>query len=58
MSHRIFSAPVSDVHPHYAAKTERTGRTEAEVREAIAWLTGLDDDEVATGRPMEKVLRG
>lgn len=43
MAHRIFSMPVAEVYPHYVAKAERKGRTEAEVREVITWLTGHDD---------------
>ncbi len=35
--------PVAEVYPHYVAKAERKGHTEAEVREVITWLTGFDD---------------
>jgi hypothetical protein len=34
---------VSSVYPHYVNKVERKGRTEAELREVIEWLTGFDD---------------
>ena len=112
--HRIFTASVASVYPHYVAKVERKGRTRAELDQVIEWLTGFDDaalrshldeettfadffadatlnphvdqitgsvcgvkvqevedplmrriryldklvDELAKGRPMEKVLRG
>lgn len=47
MSHRIFRIPLADVYPHYVAKVERKGRTEAEVRAVIRWLTGLSDERLA-----------
>lgn len=40
---RIFTTSVASVYPHYVTKAERKGRTEAEVREVITWLTGFDD---------------
>ena len=40
---RIFTTSVASVYPHYVTKAERKGRTEAEVREVIEWLTGFDD---------------
>ncbi|MDO5662790.1 MAG: DUF2200 domain-containing protein [Brachybacterium sp.] len=43
MTHRIFRMPVAEVYPHYVTKAEKKGRTEAEVREVITWLTGYDD---------------
>ncbi|WP_071288509.1 DUF2200 domain-containing protein [Mycolicibacterium llatzerense] len=48
MEHRIFGTAVAAVYPHYLAKMERKGRTQAELDEAICWLTGFD----------ETVLRG
>ncbi|KQV67752.1 hypothetical protein ASC64_11065 [Nocardioides sp. Root122] len=41
--HRIFSASVASVYPHYVAKVERKGRTRAELDEVIGWLTGFDE---------------
>ena len=38
--HRIYSASVASVYPHYVAKAEKKGRTKAEVDEIICWLTG------------------
>ena len=38
--HRIYSTSVASVYPHYVAKAEKKGRTEAEVDEIICWLTG------------------
>lgn len=40
--HRIFTTSVASVYPHYLAKVQRTGRTQAELDEAIGWLTGFD----------------
>ena len=44
--HRIFSTSVSSVYPHYVAKVERKGRTQAELDQVIEWLTGYDDAEL------------
>jgi len=33
----------ASVHPHYIAKAEKKGRTKAEVRAIIHWLTGYDE---------------
>jgi hypothetical protein len=41
--HRIFTTAVADVYPHYVAKVEKKGRTQAELDEVIEWLTGYDD---------------
>jgi hypothetical protein len=41
--HRIFTTSVADVYPHYVTKVERKGRTQAELDEAIEWLTGFDE---------------
>jgi len=40
---RIFKMAFASVYPHYIAKAERKGRTSAEVREIIRWLTGYDE---------------
>ena len=40
--HRIFGTAVSTVYPLYVKKLERKGRSEAELQEVIAWLTGFD----------------
>jgi hypothetical protein len=41
---RVFKMAFASVYPHYIAKVERKGRTSAEVRAIICWLTGYDDD--------------
>ena len=46
--HRIFTTSVADVYPHYVAKAERKGRTQAELDEIIEWLTGFDQAALAT----------
>ena len=43
---RIFSTSVASVYPHYLAKVERKGRTQAELDQVITWLTGYDDQEL------------
>ena len=43
MANRIFTTSVADVYPHYVTKVERKGRTQAELDEAIEWLTGYDE---------------
>lgn len=44
MGHRIFGTAVAAVYPHYLAKVQRKGgRTQAELDEAICWLTGFDE---------------
>jgi len=40
---RVFGISVASVYPHYVAKVEKKGRTEAELRRVIAWLTGFDE---------------
>ena len=46
MEHRIFTTSVASVYPHYVAKVEKKGRTQAELDETIEWLTGYDDAEL------------
>jgi hypothetical protein len=46
--HRIFATSVSSVYPHYVAKVERKGRSQAELDEVIRWLTGYDESELAS----------
>ena len=36
------------MYPHYVAKAEKKGRTEAEVDEIISWLTGYSRQELET----------
>jgi hypothetical protein len=40
---RIFSVSFASVYPHYVAKVEKKGRTQAELDEVIGWLTGFDE---------------
>jgi hypothetical protein len=39
--HRLYTTSFASVYPHYVAKAERKGRSQAEVDEIILWLTGL-----------------
>ncbi len=41
--HRIFTTSFASVYPHYVAKAERKGHSQAEVDRVISWLTGYDD---------------
>ena len=45
--HRIFTTSVASVYPHYVAKVERKGRTQAELDQVIEWLTGYDEQQLA-----------
>jgi len=45
-SPRIYTTSVASVYPHYVAKAERKGRTQAEVDEIIRWLTGFSQPEL------------
>lgn len=44
--HRIYTTSVASVYPHYVAKAEKKGRTQAEVDEIIRWLTGYSSAEL------------
>ncbi len=46
--HRIFTTAFSSVYPHYVAKAQRKGRTQAEVDEVIRWLTGYTQKDLET----------
>ena len=43
---RIFTTSVASVYPHYVAKVEKKGRSQAELDEVIEWLTGFDEVEL------------
>jgi hypothetical protein len=55
--HRIFSTSFGSVWPHYVTKVEKKGRTQAELREVVFWLTGYDaaalDRVIADGTNFE-----
>lgn len=44
--HRIYTTSFASVYPHYVAKAEKKGRTQAEVQEIIRWLTGYSQAEL------------
>lgn len=44
------------IYPLYVRKAEKKGRTQEEVDTVICWLDILVD-ELAKGKPMEKILR-
>jgi hypothetical protein len=43
---RIFTTSVASVYPHYLAKVQRKGRSQAELDEVIEWLTGVDEGQL------------
>lgn len=45
--HRIYAMSVASVYPHYVAKAEKKGRTQAEVDEIICWLTEYSAEQLA-----------
>ncbi len=45
--HRIYTTRFASVYPHYVAKAEKKGRTQAEVDQIILWLTGYRQVELA-----------
>jgi hypothetical protein len=44
--HRIYTTSFASVYPHYVAKAEKKGRTNAEVDQIICWLTGYDQKKL------------
>ena len=45
--HRIYAMSVASVYPHYVAKAEKKGRSQAEVDEIMRWLTGYSAEQLA-----------
>ncbi|MCZ4410050.1 DUF2200 domain-containing protein [Cryomorphaceae bacterium 1068] len=43
---RIAKMSFASVYPHYVSRIEKHGRTEAELLEAIEWLTGYDEKKL------------
>lgn len=46
--HRIYTMSFAAVYPHYVAKAEKKGRSQAEVDEVIGWLTGYSAQQLQT----------
>lgn len=46
--HRIYGMSFAKVYPLLVAKVERKGRTKAEVDQIIHWLTGYDEEAIAS----------
>jgi hypothetical protein len=44
--HRIYSMSVASVYPHYLAKAQKKGRTQAEVDTIFRWLTGYTQKQL------------
>jgi hypothetical protein len=49
--HRIYTMSFGSVYPLYVKKAEKKGRTQAEVDEVIAWLTGYK------GRTLARMIK-
>jgi hypothetical protein len=45
-NHRIYAMKFSNIYPLYIQKAERKNRTQAEVDQAICWLTGYSQPEL------------
>ena len=45
---RVAEMKFSSVYPHYVSRIIKNGRTEAELREIIEWLTGFDEKKLQT----------
>ncbi len=43
---RVYAMSVAGVYPLYVAKVEKKGRTKAEVKAVIRWLTGYSQSEL------------
>ena len=41
--HKIYEKSFSNVYPHYLAKVEKKGRSQAELHQIITWLTGYSE---------------
>lgn len=58
---RIAKLTVSSVYPLYLAKVERKGRSEAELRQVITWLTGYSnpalDEQIKNKITFEQFFR-
>ena len=46
MTHRIYTTSFASVYPHYVAKAEKKGRTQAEVDEILRWFTGYSQGQL------------
>jgi hypothetical protein len=46
MTHRIYQTSFASVYPHYVAKAEKKGRSQAEVDQIIRWLTGYSQQQL------------
>ena len=44
--HRVYTMSFAGVYPHYVAKAEKKGRTQAEVDEIVRWLTGYSQEQL------------
>ncbi|MDP6684838.1 MAG: DUF2200 domain-containing protein [Candidatus Marinimicrobia bacterium] len=45
---RIAKMTVASVYPHYVAKVEKKGKTKEELHKIIEWLTGYNENKLAS----------
>jgi hypothetical protein len=45
---RVYKMTFSSIYPHYINKVERKGRSKADVDAVICWLTGYNDEGLAS----------
>lgn len=43
---RIAKMTLAEIYPLYVVKVEKKGRTQAELRQVIEWLTGYDEEQL------------
>lgn len=43
---KIAKMTLASVYPHYVNKVKKKGRTQEELQQVIAWLTGFDHDQI------------
>ena len=55
---RIAQMTFASIYPMYVTKVLKKGRTEAELRAVISWLTGYDEVELDAHREAKTTLEG
>ena len=45
---RIANMTIASVYPHYVTKVEKKGRTKKELHQVIEWLTGYNENKLAS----------
>jgi hypothetical protein len=55
---RIAQMTFASIYPMYVTKVVKKGRTEAELRAVISWLTGYDEVELDAHREAKTTFEG